>query len=97
MKRLTSFIFGMIVGAGLLYGALHYHLVHATDGLHLVPKLDAELKSTYVDIREFTFADWSNHPSLAAALMKSEKRELMEGAANDALNNGLDRFLGGDQ
>ena len=94
MKRITSFFFGMAVGAGLLYAALHYHLVHADDGLHLVPKLSAELSSTYVDIREYTVRDWANHPDLAAALMKSDQANLVEGAASDALHNGLDRILG---
>ena len=95
MKRLTSFIFGMPVGAGLLYATLHFHLIHADDGLHLIPKLSPELKSTYVDIREFTVHDWAAYPDLAAALMKSDQGNLVEGAATDALNNGLKRILGG--
>lgn len=97
MRRLSTFIFGMVFGAGLLYFALNYHLIHADDGLHLVPKLNAELGSTYVDIREFTLADWADHPQLASALIESDQRDLMEGAANDALHNGLDRILGGDR
>ena len=96
MKRLSSFLFGMVAGAALLYGALNYHLIRAQDGLHLVPKLDAELSGTYVDIRGFTITDWSQQPNLAAALIDADRRELVEGAASDALRNGLDRLLGGD-
>lgn len=97
MGRLGTFIFGMAVGAGLLYGAMSYHVVHADDGLHLVPKLNAELQSTYVDIREFTPADWSQHPQLASALLQSDQRDLVDGAVDDALRNGIDRFLGNDR
>ena len=97
MRRLSTFIFGMAVGAGLLYGALNYHLIRADDGLHVVPKLNVELSSTYVDIREFTPADWSKRPQLASALLQSDQRELVDGAVDDAFRNGLDRLLGGDR
>ena len=97
MRRLSSFLMGMVVGAGLLYGALHYHLVQASDGWHVIAKTDSELAGTYVDIRTFTFADWANHPKLAAALMRADRADLVENAAAGALNNGIDRLLGGDR
>ena len=96
MKRFTTFLLGMAVGAGLLFGALNYHLVRADDGMHLVRKVDAKLSGTYVDIRGFTFADWAKHPDLAAALIDAGQRDLVEGAASDALRNGLNRFLDGN-
>ncbi len=95
MKRLMTFFFGMVAGAGLLFGALNYHLVRANDGLHWVPKLDAKLSGTYADIRGFTFADWAKNPDLAAALIDGGQRDLVEGATSDALRNGLNRFLDG--
>lgn len=93
MKRLMTFVFGMITGAFLLFGALNYYLIRANDGLHLVPKLDAKLAGTYVDIRNFTVADWAQHPDLAGALIDDGQRELVEGAASDALRTGIDQFL----
>ena len=96
MKRLSSFIIGMAVGAGLLFGALHYHVVRAKDGMHLVPKVDAKIAATYVDIRGFGVSDWAERPDLAAALIEANRRDLMEEAAADALRTGLDRFLGSD-
>jgi hypothetical protein len=96
MKRLMTFFFGMIAGAVLLLGAQRYHVIRADDGLHLVPKLHANLADTYVDIRSFTGADWISHPDLASAMIDDDRRELVEGAATDALQNGLDRFLGSD-
>lgn len=95
MKRFTTFLFGMVVGAGLLFGALNYYLVRASDGFHLVPKLNAKLAGTYVDIRHYTLADWTRNPDLAAALIDSGERDLVEGAASDALHQGLDRLLDG--
>jgi hypothetical protein len=93
MKRLMTFLCGMIAGAVLLFGALEYHVIRANDGLHLVPKLDAKLAATYVDIRTFTLADWAQHPELAAALIDDDQHELVEGAASDALHKGLNQFL----
>lgn len=94
MKRLSSFLMGMLFGAALLYGAQHYHVVYADDGHHLISKLSPSLTDTYVDIREFTFADWTDHPELATALMNADRRDLVEGAASDALQNGIDNLLG---
>lgn len=96
MGRLGTFICGLIVGALLLYGALHYHLIHAPDGLHLVPKSDATLARTYVDIRDFDAKDWLENPELAAALVADDQGELIRSAADQTLKNSLDRLLGPD-
>lgn len=81
------------MGAVLLYVVMHYHVIHAKDGLHWVAKTSPQLESTYVDIREFTVASWAQHADVAAALIAADKQELLEGAANDALLNGIDRWL----
>lgn len=94
MGRLGTFIFGLIVGALLLYGALHYHVVRAPDGLHVVPKSDATLARTYVDIRDFRAKDWLENPELAAAIVADDQEELLRSAADQTLKNSLDRLLG---
>ena len=53
MGRLSTFVFGGIIGAVLVFGSLKYHLVRAPDGLHLIPKLESNLSETYVDVRQF--------------------------------------------
>jgi len=88
-----TFFTGMLVGGLLLWGALHYHLVHAEDGIRLVPKGEANLTDTYVDIRGFTVADWARHTELVRALTNANQRGLMENAAGDALQNSLDKWL----
>lgn len=95
MKRLSSFLLGVAVGAALIFGALNYHLVRANDGLHLVRKVDARLSGTYVDVRPYTIADWARNPELAAALIDAGKRDLVESSAADAVRNRLDQFLDG--
>lgn len=97
MKRISTFITGMVVGGALLYVALHYHLLRAQDGMHLVPKAETSLSSIYVDIREFGPRDWANHPKLAAALFESGQEDLMNSAIDGALQNGIDRLLGDPQ
>jgi hypothetical protein len=93
MRRLSTFIFGMVVGGLLIYVALNFHVVKARDGMHLVPKVDAKLAEAYVDIRNFTPADWQQHPEVAMAIFRADRGDLLESAASDTLKNGLDQFL----
>ena len=94
MRRISTFIFGMVVGGLLIYVALNFHLIQARDGLHFVPKVDARLAGAYVDIRQFGPRDWAQHPEVAMAIFRADRSDLMETAAGDTLQNGLDQLLG---
>jgi hypothetical protein len=94
MRRLSTFIFGMVVGGLLIYVVLNYHVVRATDGFYMVPKVNAELAAAYVDIRQFGPRDWAQHPDLAMAIFRADREELLESAAGGSLQIGLDRLLG---
>jgi hypothetical protein len=94
MRRLSTFIFGMVVGGLLIYVALNYHVIQAKDGMHLVPKVDAQLAGTYVDIRGFAPVDWAQHPEVAMALFRADRNDLMESTAADSLRAEFDRVLG---
>ena len=85
MSRLSSFLLGMVAGAGLLQGATTYHVVRADDGFHLVAKQPARLSETYVDIRAFTMTDWAGHPQLASALVQANQQQLLGDSAAGAL------------
>lgn len=74
---MSRFFFGMLTGAVLMYGSMHYHLVRGEEGFFLVPKISNNLQDVYVDIREYTLADWKEHKPLAAAIMKSNRSELL--------------------
>jgi hypothetical protein len=93
MRRLPTFIFGMVVGGLLLYLALNYHLIRANDGMHLVPKVNATLADTYVDLRSYGPSDLLNHQQVVQALMKSGQGELLGDVAANSLKNELDRRL----
>ena len=93
MRRLMTFILGMVVGGVLLYGAQQNHLIRAKDGFHLVPKVKPQLAATYVDIRNFTVSNWAQHADVAMALVAANQGQLMENSAADALRTGVDRLL----
>ena len=95
MGRLWSFVWGVVVGASLLYCAMTYHVVHTQDGLQVVPKITAGLPGTYVDIRGFGIDDWARHRSLAMALIHADKGDLMGDAAMSPLRETLEGWLKG--
>jgi hypothetical protein len=89
MRRLPTFIFGMVVGGLLIYLALNYHLIRAKDGLHLVPKVSATLADTYVDVRSFRPGNFVSHRDVVTALLKSGQGELIDSLAADSVRNSL--------
>lgn len=95
MNRLGSFVCGMVVGAALLWGAMHYHVVRADDGVYLVPKLSNSLSSPYVDIRQFTLSDWQQHRTLAAALVQSNKSHLLSDSSLSQFRSSIGNLLEG--
>lgn len=96
MRRIKTFVLGVVTGALVIYGATNYHLVRAREGLHLVPKTSSRMAETYVDIRNFDVSDWAEHPQLALALIQADRQDLVENAAADALHHGLQRLLDSD-
>lgn len=95
MTRFTSFLLGMVCGAVLLGSAMHYHFVRSSKGLLMVPKITKGLDDTYVDIREFQLSDWQQHRSLAAALMKSDRSELLADNSLSTFRQSIDGVLDG--
>lgn len=96
MRRLWTFLIGILVGGIAVFAAMNYHIIRAKDGLHVVPKSDAQLALTYVDIREFTVADWAKNSDLATALINAQRRDLVDNAIGNTLDNSLDKWLNRD-
>jgi hypothetical protein len=92
MGRFGSFMLGVVVGAGLAYGAFNYHVLRADEGLQLVAKITPGLEGTYVDIRGFGFEDWNRHRGLAVALVKADKAHLMTDAATAELREAVETW-----
>ena len=57
MNRVSSFAVGVAVGIAGLYIMMHFTLVRAGDGFHLVPKIAAKVDMPYTDIRKFTLGN----------------------------------------
>lgn len=89
MNRLSSFFLGAVIGGALVFGAVKFHLVRAGEGFHLVPRLDPGISDVYVDIRQFSLTDWSNHRALAAAIIRANKEHLLQDSATQGFREGL--------
>ena len=93
-KRLIFvFLFGAIVGAGGLYGALSYHIVCSEVGFHFILKISQQLNETYIDIRQFDLANGSEPKTLSASIVTEEKLYLMNNSIDAALHQAVDRVI----
>ena len=98
MNRITVFVLGVLVGALGLYVTENFYIVRSEQSFHLVPKVASKLELPYRDIRNYSAEDWRNNPSLAIALMKAQKQDLLIDSGLDEVRNQLDgllRTLGG--
>lgn len=93
MRRILTFFSGVIFGGALIYFAMNFHVIRSQEGFDLVPKVHPQLATTYVDIREFQVADWAQHAEVAAALVQANRKDLLDNAVNDTLNQEIDQFL----
>ncbi len=85
---MSKFIIGFVCGGIFTFGLLRYHVLHADDGFHLIPKMGATVSEPYLDVRQFTAKDWSEHPAVAAAVVRAGRADLMKDAAVDSLFDG---------
>jgi hypothetical protein len=83
----------MAAGAGLLYTAMNFHVMHAGDGFHLVAKQSPRMSEIFIDVREFSMADWASHPQLAADLVQANKQYLVGDSAAAALQENVKQLL----
>lgn len=98
MNRLLTFVLGMLAGAGLLYTSENYYVVRVDDGVHVIPKIAAKIEFPYRDIRNYTVEDWQQNVSLGAAIVKSQKSDLMVDSLSSVRRNfdGILQSLGGN-
>jgi hypothetical protein len=93
MGRMTFMFLGIIIGAGVIFGAFNYHLLQTSTGMQICPKRSASLSETYVDIRKFTAADWATHPTLSADIVAAEKQHLMGESPTTAVENSFHQIV----
>ncbi len=89
MSRVSSFILGLVVGGVLVFLSVKFHLVRAEEGFFLISRIDPAISDVYVDIREFSLTDWTNHRSLAAAIIRAEKEYLLQDSAASSFREGI--------
>ena len=77
MRRLTTLLFGMALGGGLVFAAHHYHLVRTGKQFLLIPKIEVSLVDPYVDVRDWHLDDWEEHPELLAAMQDHGHADLL--------------------
>jgi hypothetical protein len=90
MNKFTTLLFGLAIGAALMFVSLKYYVVRASDGFHMVPKTTANLSLIYSDIRDFTVDDWKKNKELMIDITKSDNVALQEEAAKSALGNTIE-------
>ena len=95
MSRLSCILLGVALGAGLVYGALNYHVLRTTEGVEFVPKLSATFSETYLDVRQFGVSDWADHQVVARAVMQAGKDELLTDSATRSLQEGVQGLIDG--
>jgi hypothetical protein len=78
MNQMSSFLIGIVVGAAALFGAMHYHVVHSSDGFHVIARTAPKLANPYVDVRKFTAADWQKNHELAMASLRANKGKMVQ-------------------
>ena len=96
MKRVTWLVLGVLVGGGLVFGSLRYHVLRTGDGLVLIPKAVATFDGTYLDVRGWGLSNWSQHQEVAQAVIAADREELLVDAAGESFQQGMsgliDRF-----
>jgi len=93
MGRIGTFFAGMITGFAFFFVANHYHIVRGDTGVFVVPKLNNNLQDIYVDIRQFSLSDWNEHRMLAASILKSDQKELLDGSTLTGFRKSVITFL----
>lgn len=93
MNRLTTFLLGVVVGVAGLFVSENYYIIRSDESLHVVRKVASKLEFPYRDIRQYTVEDWQNQPSLALAIVKSEKQQLLVDSGLSDMQRQLEGFL----
>ncbi len=86
MFGIRTFLCGLLVGTcGGLFVA-NYHVVNTPQGVVVVPRNQRPpLRSSYVDIRSWSEAMWTNHPEVTQALIADGRSALIRENLTDNL------------
>lgn len=86
MGKAKSFLFGSLLGAATMFGAMQFHVVRSHDGFQFVPRTPQHsLGLAYADIRNWNASQWTDRPELARALMAHGSSGLIAESVADSL------------
>ena len=78
MDRFGNFLIGVFAGAVGLYAVMHFTLIRADDGFHLIPKIAAKLDMPFEDVRAMKLQQWQKKQPLALAIVRAQKGHLLK-------------------
>ncbi|MEZ6047989.1 MAG: hypothetical protein R3C11_20915 [Planctomycetaceae bacterium] len=82
MKRLTSFIAGIVFGAAAMYFAFTLVVVHAESGTFVIQKSAASLTEIgYVDVTTWDSEEWAKHIELQRDLVATGHGDVIKNPA----------------
>lgn len=88
MRRVIAWMMGVCVGAAIMFAAFQFHLIRTQQRFLLVRKQQADWRDAYVDVREWSYRDWTNHPRLSENLVAA-------GHGDVVVRSGADNFFRG--
>ncbi|MFN7874282.1 MAG: hypothetical protein ACK5PB_03120 [Pirellula sp.] len=76
MERAGNFVIGTLTGMVGLFFLMHFTILRAHDGFHIVSKIAPRLEIPFEDIREYDLAKWQRKQPLALSIIKARKGHL---------------------
>lgn len=90
MRKLKPLLFGTILGGGIVFVALQYHLVRSDEGFRLVPRShQPSIGLAYVDVIGWSAEDWADRPEVATAVIQDGSTDLIATSVQSGLTDAL--------
>ena len=90
MGKLKSLVLGMLLGAGGMYAGLQYHVLHAEEGMLIVPRVPQQrIQDSYADIRKWDGGTWTARPRVALAVAEYGRSDLITDGVSSSLLDDL--------
>jgi hypothetical protein len=67
----------MVLGGGLVWASFSFHVLRTPDGVACVLKQQPTQEDIYVDVREWTPAEWLKHPNLVRDVVHDGRTDLL--------------------
>jgi len=89
MRRLIALLLGVAIGGAGVFGAFYYHVVRTETTWLVVRKQRLDWRDAYVDIRGWSYGEWSAHRDLSQNLIAMGRGDLVSRSVTDHLFRGL--------